>query len=180
MSPKGPHEKIIHQLCREILIPHGVFQRGTSRVYIDDNGFFFTVIEFQPSAGAKGTYLNIALHFLWNERDFLSYDFPFDSSRVKTFIEYQNDEQFSEAVRLYVETALEYVMCYRKLCDAKMARKYLRKWRFKYRRNVRVKELDIINVLDNEEIQEKISRSRAFWHSQPAMKKMKQDTVYDR
>ena len=45
--------------------------------YIDDNGYFLTILEFQPSAYAKGIYLNVALHFLWNGREVLSLDFPF-------------------------------------------------------------------------------------------------------
>lgn len=57
------HDQIIKQLCKDTLLPLGVFQKGTSRIYIDDNGYFFTVLEFQSSAHAQGTYLNIALHF---------------------------------------------------------------------------------------------------------------------
>ena len=39
--------KIIKKLCKEIF-PSDVFQKGNSRVYLDDNGYYFTVIEFQP------------------------------------------------------------------------------------------------------------------------------------
>ena len=106
--------QIIKQLCKDILLPLGVFQKGTSRTYIDDNGYFFTVIEFQPSAYAKGTHLNIALHFLWNKRDYISFDFPFES-RVKNFVEYQNDEQFTREVIKYVQEASEQVLFYRNL-----------------------------------------------------------------
>ena len=42
------HNRIIQQLCREALLPLGVFQKGSSRTYLDDNDTFFTVIEFQP------------------------------------------------------------------------------------------------------------------------------------
>ena len=41
-----PHDQIIKKLCKDILLALGVFQKGTSRIYIDDNGYFFTVIEF--------------------------------------------------------------------------------------------------------------------------------------
>ena len=83
----NPHDQIIKQLCKDTLLPLGVFQKGTSRIYIDDNGYFFTVLEFQPSAYTKGTYLNVALHFLWNERDYFSFDFPFGADiRVKNFV----------------------------------------------------------------------------------------------
>ena len=114
----NPHDQIIKQLCKDTLLPLGVFQKGTSRIYIDDNGYFFTVLEFQPSAYAKGTYLNTALHFLWNERDHISFDFPFGADiRVKNFVEYQNDEQFTHEVTKYVQEAAKQVMFYRKLQD---------------------------------------------------------------
>ena len=119
--------QIVKQLCKDILLPLGVFQKGTSRTYIDDNGYFFTVIEFQPSAYAKGTHLNIALHFLWNKRDYISFDFPFES-RVKNFVEYQNDEQFTREVIKYVQEAAEQVLFYRKLQDIATARSYMKKW----------------------------------------------------
>ena len=44
MEYKNIHSKIIKQVCKEILIPLGVFQKGTSRLYLDDNDYFFTVV----------------------------------------------------------------------------------------------------------------------------------------
>ena len=77
MEDNNIHSKIINQVCREVLIPLGVFQKGASRLYLDDNDYFFTVIEFQPSTWSKGTYLNIGLTFLWNynQSDVLSFAF---------------------------------------------------------------------------------------------------------
>ena len=46
MEDNNIHSKIINQVCREVLIPLGVFQKGASRLYLDDNDYFFTVIEF--------------------------------------------------------------------------------------------------------------------------------------
>ena len=34
----NPHDQIIKQLCKDTLLPLGVFQKGTSRIYIGDNG----------------------------------------------------------------------------------------------------------------------------------------------
>ena len=66
MEDNNIHSKIINQVCREVLIPLGVFQKGASRLYLDDNDYFFTVIEFQPSTWSNGTYLNIGLTFFTN------------------------------------------------------------------------------------------------------------------
>ena len=165
--------QIIKQLCKDILLPLGIFQKGVSRIYIDDNGYFFTVIEFQPSGFAKGTYLNIALHFLWNERDSISFDFPFGADiRIKNFVAYHNDEQFAREVTKYIQAAAEQVLFYRKLQDIATAKSYVKKWLRKYKGNPRIDELNTINHLHDEEVLHKIKQARAFWRSNPSMKKM--------
>lgn len=172
------YNQIIKEACKEILLPLGVFQKGTSRIYIDDNGYFFTVIEFQPSAYAKGTHLNIALHFLWNERDCISFDFPFDS-RVKDFVAYQDDAQFTAEVTKYVQEAAEQVLLYRKLQDIETAKSYVKKWSRKYKGNDRISTLNTINHLDDEEVLQRIRQSRSFWRNKPSMKKMNTYKKYD-
>ena len=172
--------QIIKQLCKDTLLPLGVFQKGTSRIYIDDNGYFFTVIEFQPSGVAKGTYLNIALHFLWNERDYFSFDVPFGADiRVKNFVEYQNDEQFTREVTKYVQEAAKQVMFYRKLQDIETTKSHVKKWLRKYKENSRIDELNTINHLHDEEVLQRIKQTRAFWRSKPSMKKMKNYDTFD-
>ena len=176
----NPHDKIIKQLCKDTLLPLGVFQKGTSRLYIDDNGYFFTVIEFQPSAHAKGTYLNVAIHFLWNEREYIAFDFPFGADiRVKNFVEYQNDEQFTHEVTKYVQEAAKQVMFYRKLQDIATAKSYAKKWLQQYKGNPRINDLNTINHLHDEEVLQKIKQTRAFWRSKPSMKKMKNYDIFD-
>lgn len=172
--------RIIKEVCKEILLPLGVFQKGASRIYIDDNGYFFTVLEFQPSAYAKGTYLNTALHFLWNERDHISFDFPFGADiRVKNFVEYQNDDQFTHEVTKYVQEAAKQVMFYRKLQDIATAKSYMKKWLRKYKGNPGIDELNTINHLYDEKVLQKIKQTRAFWRSKPSMKKMKNYDIFD-
>ena len=172
--------QIIKQLCKDVLLPLGVFQKGTSRIYIDDNGYFFTVLEFQPSAYVKGTYLNTALHFLWNERNHISFDFPFGADiRVKNFVEYQNDEQFTHEVTKYVQEAAKQVMFYRKLQDIETAKSYVKKWLRKHKGNPRIDELNTINHLHDEEVLQRIKQTRAFWRSKPSMIKMKNYDTFD-
>ena len=172
------YNRIIKEVCKQILLPLGVFQKGTSRLYIDDNGYFFTVVEFQPSSYSKGTYLNVALHFLWNERDYISFDFPFDS-RVKNFVEYQDDEQFACEVTKYAQEAARQVLFYRKLQDIETAKSYTKKWSQKYKGNDRINNLNNINDLDDKELLQTIRQNRTFWRSKPSMKKMKTYEKYD-
>ena len=175
-----PHNKIIKEVCRDILLPLGVFQKGSSRTYIDDNGYFFTVIEFQPSAYAKGTYLNVAVHFLWNEQEYLSYDFAVGlNPRIKNFVEYQDDEQFTRDVTKYVQEAAAQVLFYRNLCDDTTAKRYVNKWSKQYKADKCVSELNTINHLTDEKVLKKIKKTRAFWHSRPSMKKMKTHAIFD-
>ena len=54
--------KIIKRKCKEIF-PKDVFQKGTSRVYYDDNGYYLTHIEFQPYSLKRGTFLNAMLDY---------------------------------------------------------------------------------------------------------------------
>ena len=173
-------KQIIKQLCKDILLPLGVFQKGTSGTYIDDNGYFFTVIEFQPSGFGNGMYLNVALHFLWNEREHLAYDFPFGQDvRVKGFLEYRDQEQFvCEAVQ-YVQEAASLVCFYRELRDIAAAKRYAQKWLREYKGNSAVGKLDMFHRLDDEDTLQSIRRARAFWRSKSSMKKMNRYEKYD-
>lgn len=129
MGDSVVHNKIIKSVCKDILLPAGIFQKGTSRVYFDDNGYFLTMIEFQPSSWSCGTYLNIGLSFLWYERDYFAYDFsPFTAARATDYVEYQNDEQFGHAVKQYAEAALQHALNFRNLRNIDYAKQYFEKW----------------------------------------------------
>ena len=91
MSATVDHNKIIRNAANSVLKPNGLFRKGTSRVWIDDNGWFLTVVEFQPSGWDRGSYLNVAVHFLWDDQDYLSFDYPC-SSRVKDFVAFDGNE----------------------------------------------------------------------------------------
>ncbi len=118
--------KIIKKLCKEIF-PSDVFQKGNSRVYLDDNGYYFTMIEFQPYSLGKGTFLNVGLSFFFDKSDFLSFSYAYNNEcRIgKNFIEYKNDEQFEKDVRKYVELANDYILKYRQFADINYAKQYI-------------------------------------------------------
>lgn len=119
---KDIHNKIIRSLCKELLLPLGVIQKGNSRVYLDDNGFYLTMIEFQPSAWGKGTYLNAGVHFLWNTYEYLSFDAYIGKSiRVNNFIQFRNDEQFEEKMRGLIAIAIDRVLFYRDIRNVRNA-----------------------------------------------------------
>ena len=150
MEDKNIHSKIIKQVCKEILIPLGVFQKGNSRLYLDDNDYFFTVVEFQPSNWDRGTYLNIGLTFLWdyNQSDVLYFTFSRQpAARYGKFVEYKNETQFRKEIISLVNIAKEEILFYRKLRDIEFAKD----WMISYIEKINDKKyarfgLDIANI----------------------------------
>jgi hypothetical protein len=90
----GPHDRIIAAAAKAELGPLGFRRKGRSRTWIADHGWWATVVEFQPSAWSKGSYLNVSAHWLWSPHDFISFDF---GNRVHEFIEYTSDDEFAIA-----------------------------------------------------------------------------------
>lgn len=89
------HDRIIADTAKIVLGPLGFRRKGRSRTWLADNGWWLAVVEFQPSAWSKGSYLNVAAHWLWSESGSLSFDF---GGRIAEHAEYVADDQFSLAV----------------------------------------------------------------------------------
>jgi hypothetical protein len=103
------YNKIIGKVAREIFKPYGIKQKGKSRLFIDDNGWFMIIIEFQPSY-SKGTYLNIGINFNWR----LDSDFSFDIGyREHSWIEFKEEKQFSENIIQLCKISLDKILKYR-------------------------------------------------------------------
>jgi hypothetical protein len=101
----NPHDRLLAAAAKEILGPLGFRRNGRSRIWIADQGWWLKVVEFQPSGWARGSYLNVAAHWLWTEQDHLSFDY---GGRTEPFSEYVSDAQFEvEAVRLAQAAALQ-------------------------------------------------------------------------
>ncbi|HEY1371668.1 MAG TPA: hypothetical protein VGH50_04300 [Candidatus Binatia bacterium] len=92
-------------MAKQILQPVGFTQRGRSRLWFADNGWWLVLVEFQPSSWSRGTYLNVAAKFLWSGDGVFSFDFSFGSSRIGTFCEFVDEKQFSVEVRRLAESA---------------------------------------------------------------------------
>ena len=54
-------------------------RKGQSRLWLDDNGWWMAIAEFQPSQWSKGTYLNVAVSWQWYPR----VDYAFDLANHK-------------------------------------------------------------------------------------------------
>jgi hypothetical protein len=121
----NPHTQIINGLAKEHLKPLGISQKGRSRTWYDDHGWWVILIEFQPSSWAKGSYLNVGAMWLWMVKDDFSFDY---GNRVSGLIKYQNDQQFAKEALSLVELAREKVEFYRDNFSSidKVARRLLR------------------------------------------------------
>ena len=100
-----------------MLRPLGLVQKGRSRTWFDDRGWWLGVVEFQPSGFSRGSYLNVGVDWLWNVKDWVSFDFGdrVDLPSGGEFVEYESDEQFAPLARKLATLAAEHVRRYREL-----------------------------------------------------------------
>jgi hypothetical protein len=112
MPKADTHSKILTKCAGEILKPLGVFQKGRSRTWNDDQGWWIGHVEFQPSSWSKGSYLNVGVMWLWNAKDYYSFDV---GSRVANFVQYVNDDQFAKKSSQFARLAADEIIKYRKM-----------------------------------------------------------------
>ena len=99
---RSPHGDLIATAAKAHLSPIGVKRKGKSRLWLKDNGWWLAVVEFQPSAWSKGTYLNVAAMWLWHAKDHISFD---EHKRVGGFAEFTDPESFALAADQYSSRA---------------------------------------------------------------------------
>jgi hypothetical protein len=80
--PFKSYQKIISKTTREVLRPAGLSQKGTSRFWYLDCGWYACFAEFQPFSGRQGRTLNFGLSWLWYPKEHWTFDV---SNRVEGF-----------------------------------------------------------------------------------------------
>ena len=96
------HNQLIAEAARRVLTPLGVRQRGRSRIWLDDRGWWLIVIEFQPSSWARGTYLNVGAMWLWRQIGHLAFDHGY---REEGFQEFRDAADFEAKAAAVAERA---------------------------------------------------------------------------
>jgi hypothetical protein len=112
---------LINTAARETLRPLGLVQEGRSRTWLADQGWWLGIVEFQPSSWTRGSYLNVGVNWLWNVKDWHSFDFGYrveEPGKGEIFFEYENDGQFAPLARKLAMIAGEQVTHYRQLFPA--------------------------------------------------------------
>jgi hypothetical protein len=112
MMAQAIHSRIINRVAREVLTPLGLHQKGRSRSWFDDHGWWLILVEFQPSGFDKGAYLNVGINWLWYEKNYFSFDYGY---RVEPFIQYESEIQFENEAQKIVLRAAQEVEHYRQV-----------------------------------------------------------------
>jgi hypothetical protein len=113
VSSAAPHARLLLDAARERLRPLGLVQRGRSRTWLDDRGWWVGVASFGPSSFARGTYLDVGVHWLWQDEDDVSFD-VLDPRDSVGFVPYESDEQFAPHAASLAERAAAVVVEYRR------------------------------------------------------------------
>ncbi|NUK35335.1 hypothetical protein HRW23_34790 [Streptomyces lunaelactis] len=91
MAATPTASRLVTAAAREALRPLGLQQRGRSRTWIDDHGWWLGIVEFQPGRN-DGSYLNVGVMWLWQDRDQLAFDV---GGREPGFERFVNPAQFA-------------------------------------------------------------------------------------
>jgi len=111
MSSSGNHNKIINAAARMALKPAGAIRKGQSRLWLDDNGWYITLIEFQPSS-SPGSLLNIGVQFMWYPKEVYAFDAGYRQQDIGS-IRYRNDDQFTPQAQAMAEAARDRMLVIR-------------------------------------------------------------------
>ena len=133
-----PHIRIINNAAGKILKPEGLFRVGSTRTWIEDNGYYFTIVAFESSALAKGSYLSVGLNYMWGTTKDADEYLCFHTGgreyirKGTQFIEYRPglkncDSIFEEGINEFAEAALQKVKEYRRYRDPDHAREMLKR-----------------------------------------------------
>lgn len=118
------HDKIINMAAKKVLAPQGLFRQGTSRTWLDDNGYFIIFVVFDSSNWSKGSRLGVGIDFFWEKCESLNNIFAYSyGGREKEFCAYSgNDDEFQARMEEFAEIGLRKVIEYRKFKDMDYAK----------------------------------------------------------
>jgi hypothetical protein len=104
------HNKLITAAAKQALAPLGVRQQRKSRIWYDDHGWWAVVVEFQPSAWDRGSYLNVGLSWMFYENTGWSFDIGY---REDGFRSASGEQDFEAAIAEVAGHAARRVLDYR-------------------------------------------------------------------
>lgn len=102
MGRTGSHDSIIREAARVHLAPLGFKQKGRSRIWLRDHGWWIGIVEFQPSSWSKGSYLNVACMWLWHPQDHFAFHV---GERLGRYAEFVDESTFRSEVDALAQLA---------------------------------------------------------------------------
>ncbi|MET7849947.1 hypothetical protein [Streptomyces avermitilis] len=106
MAAISPASRMVAAAARDRLRPLGLRQRGRSRVWIDDHGWWLGVVEFPSPQWSAGSGLTVGAMWLWQDLDHVAFDAV---DRVRGTEEFRNETQFASVASELVCAAEERV-----------------------------------------------------------------------
>lgn len=130
------HNKIINNVAKRVLKQNGLFRVGSTRTWIEDNGYYFTIVSFEQSQYRKGCYLNVGIDFLWGDieenNSFLKFEIGGREivGKGTQYVEYKpnikdSDIIFERKIEEFANTALTKVIEYRTFRDLELTKEKL-------------------------------------------------------
>ena len=123
------HDKLINAAAKKVLSPHGLFRKGTSRTWVDDNGYFVIFVSFGSSNWSQSARLGVGIDFLWKYDSGgpgTGFSYSYGNSSIEDFFEYDwNDAVFQTEMERYSEIGLQKVIEYRNFRDMGYAKRCL-------------------------------------------------------
>jgi len=98
------HSRIIASSAKAELGSLGFRQKGRSRLWFADHGYWLNVVEFTPSQWSKSVSLNNAAHWLWVGAGFMSFNECVSSN---CHADFETEDQFRGAVSEIAKVARE-------------------------------------------------------------------------
>src|SRR5262245_13508842 len=112
--PPFDHNRILKRIAGSVLEPAGLSQLGSSRSWVDDHGWWVTLVAFEPSGFGRGTYLRTATCALWHGSIAFQYEWmdrwPLPHGAHGTaFVDARRREWWERDIQWLAEAALDRV-----------------------------------------------------------------------
>ncbi|MFI7010071.1 hypothetical protein [Streptomyces sp. NPDC050145] len=76
MAAVSPASRLVATAARSRLRPLGLRQRGRSRIWLDDHGWWLGAVEFPSPQWSQGSGLTVGVMWLWQDVGHVTFDFP--------------------------------------------------------------------------------------------------------
>ncbi|WP_328908138.1 hypothetical protein OG230_00640 [Streptomyces sp. NBC_00234] len=106
MAATSPASRLVTAAARQHLRPLGLRQRGRSRLWLDDHGWWLGVVDFFSPQWSQGSGLTVGVMWLWQDVGHVTFHVH---ERVEASQEFRHEKQFAGVVERLAHDAEERV-----------------------------------------------------------------------